>query len=486
MALSHKALRGWVAGLAVLPMAAGGLSAQVAAPEKPKADKPAEKKPDGKPQPKAEGGKEGAKDGKATPADQTLVPLKDSSKYLLPFKAAVAAANKATVAVLSEGKVVCLGTVVSADGYILTKASELKNNVVCKLRDGRTFAAELVGIEDQHDLALLRIPAKGLPTIQWVDSSEAEVGDWVCTAGTSDEPAAVGVVSVATREGKNSRGRGGASTSSGFLGVTLEPGDQGPVISMVEKDSAAAKAGVVKGDVVLEVKGKKVSSPDAMIDLLQTTKPGDIVKLKVVHKDENGATTEKVVDAVLGKRPSQNARGDIQNSMGGKLSQRRTAFPKILQHDTTLAPEGCGGPLVDLDGKAVGVNIARAGRVESYALPSELVKKLIPDLIAGKFKVDASVNRQASLEQRLEMAKTEVKKSEEALATARDKKSEARVAAQSAKLNPDNPGAARQARRLVEQADAEMKMAQDRLSKAKEDLKALEESKKEKEKGDSR
>jgi len=107
-------------------------------------------------------------------------------------------------------------------------------------------------------------------------------------------------------------------------------------------------------------------------------------------------------------------------------------------------------------------------------------------LIAGKFKVDASVTRQASLEQRLEMAKTEVKKSEEALAAARDKKSEARVAAQSAKLNPDNPGAARQARRMVEQADAEVKLAQDRLSKAKEDLKALEESKKEKEKGDSR
>ena len=481
MGLSRKAWRGWLAGLAVLPLTVGGVAAQVAAPEKPKTEKPAEKKSEAKTQPKPEA----AKDGKATPADQTLVPLKDSSKYLLPFKAAVAAASKATVAVLSEGKVVCLGTIVSPDGYVLTKASELKNNVVCKLRDGRTFAAELVGIEDQNDLALLRIPAKGLPTIQWVDSSEAEVGDWVCTATTSDEPAAVGVVSVATRDGKNSRGRG-ASTSSGFLGVTLEPGDKGPVISMVEKDSGAAKAGVVKGDVVLEVKGKKVATPEAMIDLLQTTKPGDIVKLKVMHKEENGTTSEKVVDATLGKRPSQNARGDIQNSMGGKLSQRRTAFPKILQHDTTLAPEVCGGPLVDLDGKAVGVNIARAGRVESYAVPSELVKKLIPDLISGKFKVDASVTRQASLEQRLEMAKTEVKKSEEALATARDKKSEARVAAQSAKLNPDNPGAARQARRMVEQADAEVKLAQDRLSKAKEDLKALEESKKEKEKGDSR
>ena len=97
MGLSRKAWRGWLAGLAVLPLTVGGVVAQVAAPEKPKTEKPAEKKSEAKPQPKPEA----AKDGKATPADQTLVPLKDSSKYLLPFKAAVAAASKATVAVLS-------------------------------------------------------------------------------------------------------------------------------------------------------------------------------------------------------------------------------------------------------------------------------------------------------------------------------------------------------------------------------------------------
>ena len=33
----------------------------------------------------------------------------------------------------------------------------------------------------------------------------------------------------------------------------------------------------------------------------------------------------------------------------------------------------CGGPLVDLDGAAVGLNIARAGRTESYALPADVV-----------------------------------------------------------------------------------------------------------------
>jgi len=42
----------------------------------------------------------------------------------------------------------------------------------------------------------------------------------------------------------------------------------------------------------------------------------------------------------------------------------------------------CGGPLMNLDGKAVGLNIARAGRVASYALPSSVVLPAIARLQA--------------------------------------------------------------------------------------------------------
>jgi serine protease Do len=52
----------------------------------------------------------------------------------------------------------------------------------------------------------------------------------------------------------------------------------------------------------------------------------------------------------------------------------------ILQHDTVLKPEECGGPIVNLDGKAIGINIARAGRVESYAIPSEAVLPILEEL----------------------------------------------------------------------------------------------------------
>jgi serine protease Do len=70
--------------------------------------------------------------------------------------------------------------------------------------------------------------------------------------------------------------------------------------------------------------------------------------------------------------------------MGSELSQRRAGFPVVLQHDGVIRPTDCGGPLVDLDGRVVGINIARAGRVESYAVPSEAVIPLLGDLMAGK------------------------------------------------------------------------------------------------------
>ena len=77
-------------------------------------------------------------------------------------------------------------------------------------------------------------------------------------------------------------------------------------------------------------------------------------------------------------------RGDLMNEMGGPLSERRNGFPMILQHDTVLRPSDCGGPLVDLDGKVIGINIARAGWSETYAAPAEAVLGLMYDLMSGK------------------------------------------------------------------------------------------------------
>ncbi|MEM8734328.1 MAG: hypothetical protein AAGG44_08910, partial [Planctomycetota bacterium] len=68
----------------------------------------------------------------------------------------------------------------------------------------------------------------------------------------------------------------------------------------------------------------------------------------------------------------------------GPISDVRTGFETILQHDSVLKPEHCGGPLIDLQGRAVGLNIARAGATETLALPASEVQRLVAMLVAER------------------------------------------------------------------------------------------------------
>ena len=406
------------------------------------------------------------------PSDNRPLSNKSSTRYLSAFQSSVREAAKATVSILCEGKVVCLGTIVKADGHILTKASELKDKVVCKLADNRSFPATIVGIDDKNDLAMLKIDANGLPIVNWTDSKVAEVGHWVCVAATGTLPAAAGVISVATRDDKL-RERN-APTSNGFLGVTLGEDDKGPKIEEVKEDSGAAKAGLKVGDIVLVVGGKKVAKAEEMIRSLSRTRPGDVVKLRYIRGDE-----EKEVEVILGKRPAlANARGEIQNGMGGPLSHFKGPFEKILQHDAVLRPEECGGPLVDLAGRAVGLNIARAGRVESYALPGEMLTQLVPQFLAGKFTVTTAATKRATPAELVKQAQAELAKLEEALESSKTRLKELKIELKSSAINGDN-NERRKLKPKVDQAESDIKNLTEQIENAQKELKALESSEKE-------
>ena len=72
------------------------------------------------------------------------------------------------------------------------------------------------------------------------------------------------------------------------------------------------------------------------------------------------------------------------NSLGVGVSKRSDDFPAVIQHDTVLRPVDCGGPVVDLSGKVVGVNIAHAGRTETYCLPTDVLIVAMYELMSGR------------------------------------------------------------------------------------------------------
>lgn len=290
------------------------------------------------------------------------------------FAPVVAKPSESTVRVKSNGRDAALGAIVSADGLILTKQSELKGTrITCTLKDGKEHEAKEVSTDAVYDLALLKIEAKDLKPVEWTDSTKTALGRWVASPGPDRLPVAVGVVSVLTRD-LTARGSG-PSPTSGFIGVGLDLDFAGVKLSGVEPNGPADKAGLKAGDQILTVNGEKVESGDDFVALVQRHKPNEVLKLKVLRDEK-----ELELEAKLGKRPG-NGKGDMQNSWGSTLSERRSGFPTVLQHDTILKPTDCGGPLVDTEGRVIGLNIARAGRVESYAIPSEVIKKRLPKLM---------------------------------------------------------------------------------------------------------
>lgn len=320
------------------------------------------------------------------------------------FRSVVSAASKSTVGILVESKPAALGVVVGSDGYVLTKHSELNKDVYCQLRDGQRLRAQIVGIHPGTDLAMLKIDMHDLAVIQWAEEDLA-VGSFLATTGMDEAPLAIGVLSVVARE---------IAPPSGILGILIgddEENQAGPRVDQVMPDSGAEEAGLQVNDIILSVNGKEVDTRPALIGTVQKYQPGQKIRLSIIRGGKS-----MVITATLGDRTAIEPGGQrrsFQNALGGELSDRRAGFPSVLQHDTVLAPEQCGGPLVDLDGNAVGINIARSGRVSSYALPVSVIKPLIAEFLAGNLSPELAAKQRI---EKLSLEIAELQKSESELA----------------------------------------------------------------------
>jgi serine protease Do len=310
-------------------------------------------------------------------------------KMMAAFKTVAEQANPSTVRIFCDKKWCALGTVVDAQGYIFTKASELKGKIECQFHDQQRLPAKIVGYDRKLDLAMLQVERTDLKPVVWGNENEATLGSWLVTAGWRDSvgsnlrPMTIGTVSANTRA---------IPRSNGGLGVELQATPTGAGIRKVLPRSAAEKAGLLTNDIITHVGDKELHHFNELQKAIFAFDPGDEVQLVVKRGDETLNLT-----VVLGsfQQIIEGERAEFQNSLGGRLSQRRAGFARVLQHDTVLDPEQCGGPILNLEGQTVGMNIARAGRVESYALAASVIQPLIADFKAGKYPPPSDANLQS-------------------------------------------------------------------------------------------
>ena len=97
------------------------------------------------------------------------------------------------------------GVIISADGYVITNNHVVGDHVreiTIALPDKREIKGKVIGTDPVTDIALLKIPATGLPVIAWGDSSQLKVGEWVLAIGSPfqlSQTVTAGIVSATGR-----------------------------------------------------------------------------------------------------------------------------------------------------------------------------------------------------------------------------------------------------------------------------------------------
>lgn len=81
------------------------------------------------------------------------------------------------------------GVIISNDGYILTNnhVVDFADVVNVLTTDNKKYKAVIVGRDPSTDLAVIKIDAKNLPTLEYADSDKARVGEWVLAVGNPFE-----------------------------------------------------------------------------------------------------------------------------------------------------------------------------------------------------------------------------------------------------------------------------------------------------------
>jgi len=279
------------------------------------------------------------------------------------------------------------GFIISSDGFVLTNSHVIEDaeEVVVTLSDGTDHQAEIVGVDRTSDIALLKLEGKDYPFLEFGDSDDIIIAEWVIALGNpfglfdiSKKPTAtVGVVSgldldfgqqesgrvyqdmIQTDASINSGNSGGpllnavgevigintfiftgSRFSEGSIGIGFAipinraisvykelqkygkvdrsfwtgmdvrdlnrlvakhfdlKTEKGVLITDVDKNSPADKAGLMIGDIILKVNGDDVINDDDIFKIIEENflRAGDTLNM-IIRR----GNSERSIKMVLGK-----------------------------------------------------------------------------------------------------------------------------------------------------------------------------------------
>lgn len=177
------------------------------------------------------------------------------------------------------------GVIISEDGYIVTNNHVVENSekVYVTLNDKREFEAKLVGIDPSTDLALLKIKGDDFHYLQWGNSDDLQVGEWVLAVGNPFNLTSTVTAGIVSAKAKN-------------IGIIQ---DQYRMESFIQTDAAVNKGNsggaLVNTDGLLVGINSAIISPSGGYAGISFAIPTAIVKKVVLDLIEFGVVQRAIL-----------------------------------------------------------------------------------------------------------------------------------------------------------------------------------------------
>jgi serine protease Do len=351
------------------------------------------------------------------------------------------------------------GFIIDAQGHILTNAHLVADadEVMVRLANSKEeFKAQVVGVDPQTDVALLKVDKQGLPVAPIRTSGQLKAGEWVAAIGSPfgfSNTITAGIVSATERSlpdenfvpfiqtdvAVNPGNSGGPllnmngevvginsqiySRTGGYMGVSFAiPIDvamdvaaqlrthgrvsrgrlgvgiqemteqlaesfkldkaRGAVITTVEPDSPAQKAGMAVGDIITRFNGKEVAEATDLPRMVGETKPGTDVDVELWRGGKSQTVKLKIgeLESPLAQRASPVSAPDNKSAglLGLAVSELPPAGRRALGVDYGLVVEGVEGVNADAPLQRgdviVAVNNQRFGSMQEFQKQVEQAK----------------------------------------------------------------------------------------------------------------
>ena len=270
-----------------------------------------------------------------------------------------------------------LGTVITT-GHVIGKRSELTRRLTC-IHQGKRTSAVVVASHADDDLALIKVDRifEHPISIQRGAVSNLDPGSLVVSATL--EKNVLGVVSVPEQVFSIAQPVCidcvdlGLTVGKNAVVAARQPGGNPIIAAMkvtrVYPRTLAERVGILVGDALISINGMVVTNSAQIKEVGQQLRVGQTIRIRVV-RDKQVLTLSRTIE-----RLSPLSIHDRWG--GGPFSAKRFGFNNVIAHDSIISPTDCGGPILDLDGNVVGINISRSMRSATFAIGIDRVAGFI-------------------------------------------------------------------------------------------------------------